>query len=456
MKTPSLTAWLSSPRALAGRAAKPETTLSYSSTETSGLVKSSALMTMQTAPPAGPVNTPTTPISAELGIVHLVNTVLNPFAGGGPAAPVDTPADALLAAVARRELSTAPITYAPKVELTNGVLIGTNNGQMSLNGNPLRFTVVGAPNAGGKVLLDSATGNFSFLPDLSVVNSAGTETFSVYVSETTRLIAALSQIPLVGALVQPIVVFLRQVPILGDLLAPIIGYAVTQDIKVQVGQLVSGNPVAFTTKVTSFDGTQISVNYFPKSGLKTGEQAPTILNGPGLGTAGNTDPNSLTIVDNLVPGLVPLRNDGYNVVTWDPRGEFASGGVLQLDSPEFEARDVSAIIDWVVKQPATQFPDSSTDPLLGMVGGSYGGGIQWVTAARDPRVDAIVPVISWNTLNSSLYPASSRGGRSGHAHVHRGRQRRRTASGVRMFVQPRKGVAFGHAPKCALVPGGPL
>ena len=97
---------------------------------------------------------------------------------------------------------------------------------------------MGAPNAGGKVLLDSATGNFSFLPDLSVVNSAGTETFSVYVSETTPLIAALSQIPLVGALVQPIVVFLRQVPILGDLLAPIIGYAIRQDIDVKVGQLV--------------------------------------------------------------------------------------------------------------------------------------------------------------------------------------------------------------------------
>ena len=136
-------------------------------------------------------------------------------------------------------------------------------------------------------------------------------------------------------------------------------------------------------------------------------RAPTILNGPGLGTAGNTDPNSLTIVDDLVPGLVPLRNDGYNVVTWDPRGEFASGGVLQLDSPEFEARDVSAIIDWVVTQPATEFPPGSTDPLIGMVGGSYGGGIQWVTAASDPRVDAIVPVISWNTLNSSLYPTKA-------------------------------------------------
>ena len=39
-----------------------------------------------------------------------------------------------------------------------------------------------------------------------------------------------------------------------------------------------------------------------------------------------------------------------------------------------------------------------------MVGGSYGGGIQLVTATIDPRIDAIVPGIAWNTLNSSLYP----------------------------------------------------
>ncbi len=254
-------------------------------------------MTMQSTPPVGPVDTPTTPITAEFSVANLVNAVLDPFAGDGPEAPVDSPTDAILAAVARRELFTAPITYEPEIKLTNGVLIGTNNGQMSLNENPLSFTVVGAPSAGGKVLLDSTTGNFSFLPDLSVVNSAGTEKFNVLVSETTPLIAALSQIPLLGALVQPIVMFLHQVPILGDLLAPIIGYAVTRPINVNVGQLVNGNPVAFTTKVTSFDGTLISVNYFPASGLKTGDKAPTILNGPGLGSAGNTDPNSLMIVD---------------------------------------------------------------------------------------------------------------------------------------------------------------
>ena len=39
-----------------------------------------------------------------------------------------------------------------------------------------------------------------------------------------------------------------------------------------------------------------------------------------------------------------------------------------------------------------------------MVGGSYGGGIQLVTAGIDPRVDVIVPGIAWNNLEDSLYP----------------------------------------------------
>ena len=45
----------------------------------------------------------------------------------------------------------------------------------------------------------------------------------------------------------------------------------------------------------------------------------------------------------------------------------------------------------------TQQPD---DPAIGMVGGSYGGGIQLVTAGIDPRVDVIVPGIAWNSLTA--------------------------------------------------------
>ena len=39
-----------------------------------------------------------------------------------------------------------------------------------------------------------------------------------------------------------------------------------------------------------------------------------------------------------------------------------------------------------------------------MSGGSYAGGIQFVTAALDKRVDAIAPEISWNNLSNTLAP----------------------------------------------------
>jgi ABC-2 type transport system ATP-binding protein len=42
-----------------------------------------------------------------------------------------------------------------------------------------------------------------------------------------------------------------------------------------------------------------------------------------------------------------------------------------------------------------------------MSGASYGGGIQLVTAALDPRVDAIVPVIAWHSLVTSLDKAGA-------------------------------------------------
>ncbi len=47
---------------------------------------------------------------------------------------------------------------------------------------------------------------------------------------------------------------------------------------------------------------------------------------------------------------------------------------------------------------------SPGDPRIGMVGASYGGGIQLVAAATDPRIDAIVPTIAWNTLNDVAVP----------------------------------------------------
>lgn len=78
-------------------------------------------------------------------------------------------------------------------------------------------------------------------------------------------------------------------------------------------------PVAFTYKVTSFDGVQISTNFFPASGTVAGEDAPTALNSPGLGGAGRTNPYDRTNSQSYQPSVSDIRNAGYNLITWDPR-----------------------------------------------------------------------------------------------------------------------------------------
>lgn len=151
--------------------------------------------------------------------------------------------------------------------------------------------------------------------------------------------------------------------------------------------------------VTSFDGTKIN-GYFFKTG-SSAHRAPTILTGPGWGSRAVTDPTTPTETNIGVVGVGPLLHAGYNVVTWNPRGFGNSGGKAEVDDPYHEGRDVSAILDWLARQPQAQL-DHPGDPRVGMVGGSYGGGVQLAAAALDHRIDAITPDIAWNSLPSSL------------------------------------------------------
>ena len=138
-----------------------------------------------------------------------------------------------------------------------------------------------------------------------------------------------------------------------------------------------------------------------------------------MGAAGETNPFEIwnsSVVGHLVPGIGPVRDQGYNVVTWDPRGTFSSGGVWQADSPAFEGQDVKSLISWAegdtnpggVANPYKTKVEVSVpgDPVVGMIGGSYGGAIQLIGAGIDPRIDAIVPAISWNSfrLGSTRIP----------------------------------------------------
>ncbi len=155
--------------------------------------------------------------------------------------------------------------------------------------------------------------------------------------------------------------------------------------------------------VTSFDGTTIRLHWFPVS-LPDGGRAPTVLMGPGWSLPGDTDTTGPGVLGDIP--IKDLHQAGYNVLTWDPRGFGSSGGNAEVDSPNFEARDVSTLITWVASQPGVLL-DAPGNPRMGMVGGSYGGGIQFVTAALDCRVDAIVPTIAWHSLVTSLDKADT-------------------------------------------------
>jgi ABC-2 type transport system ATP-binding protein len=162
--------------------------------------------------------------------------------------------------------------------------------------------------------------------------------------------------------------------------------------------------VASDWNLTSFDGTTIRLHWFPVPAATKEAAAPTVLMGPGWGLAGDTDVDAVGVLGAL--NIKTLRGAGFNVLTWDPRGFGKSSGTAEVDSPDYEGKDVQRLIDWVAARPEARL-DAPGDPRFGMVGGSYGGGIQLVTAAIDCRVDAIVPVIAWHELTSSLFKADT-------------------------------------------------
>ena len=156
--------------------------------------------------------------------------------------------------------------------------------------------------------------------------------------------------------------------------------------------------------VVSFDDTVIRAHWFPLEGAAAESPAPTVLMGPGWSLAGDTDVEATGILGAI--DISTLRDAGFNVLTWDPRGFGESGGVAQVNAADDEGRDVQVLLDWVTSQPVAAM-EAEHDPAVGMIGGSYGGGIQLVVAADDCRVDAIVPIVAWHSLLTSLFKAET-------------------------------------------------
>ncbi|MEV2267328.1 CocE/NonD family hydrolase [Nonomuraea africana] len=135
---------------------------------------------------------------------------------------------------------------------------------------------------------------------------------------------------------------------------------------------------------------ELDTTYFAPGG---GGRAPAVLLAHGFGGSKQS----------VRAQAVRLAEQGYAVLTWSARGFGRSTGQIALNSPDYEVKDVKQLIDWLAGRPEVQL-DAQGDPRVGIAGGSYGGAIALMTAAHDTRVDAIVPMITWNDLSAALFP----------------------------------------------------
>jgi putative CocE/NonD family hydrolase len=157
--------------------------------------------------------------------------------------------------------------------------------------------------------------------------------------------------------------------------------------------------------------------YTPK-GANSKHRVPAILTSNGFG--GSKD-------DQAGIGKA-FASRGYEVLSYSGLGFGGSGCKITLDDPDYDGKAGSQLVSFLGGAPNIAFTDAKHtnavkplrlvvhdkrdhagrkrvhDPRVGMIGGSYGGGNQFATASVDPRVDTIVPIITWNDLTYSLSP----------------------------------------------------
>lgn len=101
-----------------------------------------------------------------------------------------------------------------------------------------------------------------------------------------------------------------------------------------------------------------------------------------------------------------LAERGFAVLAYSARGFGGSTGRISMNAPDFEVRDARAIVDQLADRPEI-VQDVEGDPRVGFAGGSYGGALALLVAGYDDRVDAVAADITWNDLESALFPQSA-------------------------------------------------
>jgi ABC-2 type transport system ATP-binding protein len=149
--------------------------------------------------------------------------------------------------------------------------------------------------------------------------------------------------------------------------------------------------------------------YRPTSATKA-NPAPAVLTTNGFGGSKDDQADMAKL----------LATRGYVVLSYSGLGFGGSGCKITLDDRDYDGKAASQLVTFLgggkaatdgtkvdyVRTDATGSDGKhhAFDPRVGMIGGSYGGQIQFAVAGIDPRVDTIIPIITWNDLSYSLAP----------------------------------------------------
>ena len=183
---------------------------------------------------------------------------------------------------------------------------------------------------------------------------------------------------------------------------------------------VTAKALTITVHVGPNDGTtcKIDADLYTPSGVDAAHPAPAILATNGFGGS-KADQAGLGRFY-AARGYVFLSYSGLGFGAVPNKGLKGSGCTIELDDPDWDGKAGSQLLDFLggikkaddgtrvdyvqLDQTAHDGKHHAGDPRVGMIGGSYGGQIQFAIAGRDPRMDAIIPIITWNDLAYSLTP----------------------------------------------------
>ncbi|MER5984575.1 CocE/NonD family hydrolase [Streptomyces sp. NPDC001787] len=148
----------------------------------------------------------------------------------------------------------------------------------------------------------------------------------------------------------------------------------------------------------------VDADLYRPAGADAAHPAPAVLATNGFG--GSKSDGSTDAIGKAFAGR------GYVSLVYSGLGFGESGCLITLDDPAVDGRAASGLIDFLAGTRAADdgtradyiTQDGAGDPRVGMIGGSYGGAIQLATASVDRRVDALVPLITWNDLGYALAP----------------------------------------------------